>query len=152
MGRLAATLEGFDALASAADARELSLAAWNASPRRMRSQDRLGRVMAEISARTTTGLPQRDAASIAGLTPAAFSRFFRRAVGKTYQCYSTEVRLGRAARLLLETDLTVGEIAFEAGFGSLSNFNRAFRAARDFSPREFRRRFLSPGNSPGAGL
>jgi AraC family transcriptional regulator len=50
-----------------------------------------------------------------------------------------------AARLLLETRLPVTEVAFEAGFGDLSNFIRTFRKATGRSPRAFRAGLLGGG-------
>jgi AraC family carnitine catabolism transcriptional activator len=46
------------------------------------------------------------------------------------------LRLERARRLLRETSLAVVEIALATGFGSASQFARAFRRAFGFSPRE----------------
>ena len=48
-------------------------------------------------------------------------------------------RLRRAARLLAEEARPVTEVAFEAGFGDLSNFVRTFHRAAGVSPRTFRR-------------
>lgn len=143
MQRLSTTLEVLESLAAAKSVRQLSLSAWPTPCMGRRATDRLGKVMSWIASGGTPNLRQEDAARTAGLTPGAFSRFFRRATGRTYKCYMNEMRLGSASRLLLETDHTVGEIAFAAGFGSLSNFNRAFLAARGMSPREFRRQSLS---------
>ncbi len=74
------------------------------------------------------------------VTPAHFSRIFKKATQKTYQEFLTEIRLGHACRLLMETDLPVIEVAFESGFGNLSNFNRRFRQKYAMSPREYRKR------------
>ncbi|MCX6969456.1 MAG: helix-turn-helix domain-containing protein, partial [Verrucomicrobia bacterium] len=47
-----------------------------------------------------------------------------------------------ACRQLLESKRTISEIAFDVGFGNLSNFNRAFRLARGMAPGEFRRQVV----------
>jgi AraC-like DNA-binding protein len=52
--------------------------------------------------------------------------------------YLNEIRLGRAARLLLETDLRVSDVASESGFTNLSNFNRRFFAWKQMTPVVFR--------------
>ena len=82
---------------------------------------------------------QSDVARQVRLSPAAFSRFFKRSVGKTYVSYLNELRIGRACRELIETDMNVTEIAFRAGFNNLSNFNRRFRRMKDLTPRAYRR-------------
>jgi len=74
----------------------------------------------------------------ARLTRFHFLRSFRAAVGTTPHQSLLAARLRRAARLLLETRLPVTDVAFEAGFGDLSNFIRTFRRATGRSPRAFR--------------
>jgi AraC-like DNA-binding protein len=99
-------------------------------------------VFAYLSQKAGEAVSQADAARLAGLSPAAFSRFFRRASGKTFQAYVTDMRLSEVCRQLLESKRTISEIAFGAGFGNLSNFNRAFRIARGIAPGEFRRQIV----------
>ena len=82
---------------------------------------------------------QREVAGQVRLSPAAFSRFFKRSVGKTYVSYLNELRIGRACRELIETDMNITEIAFRAGFNNLSNFNRRFRRMKNLTPRAYRR-------------
>ena len=81
---------------------------------------------------------QGDVARQIRLSPAAFSRFFKRSVGKTYVSYLNELRIGRACRALIETDQNITEIAYGAGFNNLSNFNRRFRAMKRMTPRSYR--------------
>jgi AraC-like DNA-binding protein len=83
----------------------------------------------------------RQAATLAGLSPAAFSRFFHKRMGKTFEAYVTEVRIGHACRRLTEADTQVTEVAFGVGFNNLSNFNRHFRKLKGVSPREYRQSF-----------
>lgn len=85
---------------------------------------------------------QRDVARQVRLSPPAFSRFFKRCVGKTYIEYVNELRVGTACRALRETDQSITEIAFQAGFNNLSNFNRRFRDLKKVSPRDYRNKGL----------
>lgn len=80
-------------------------------------------------------------AQLVGMTPTAFSRFFRKRTGRPLIEYILDVRLGAAARLLVDTSSSVAEICYETGFNNLSNFNRAFRRHKGMSPREFRQMF-----------
>ncbi len=81
---------------------------------------------------------QAEAARSLKLSPAAFSRFFKQRVGRTYAAISTEIRVLAACRELIETDRAIIDIAFRAGFENLSNFNRRFRALKHMTPRDFR--------------
>jgi len=74
------------------------------------------------------------------LSPFYFLRAFRQVCGCTPHQYLLRARLRTAAQRLLEVSAPVGDIALEAGFQDLANFNRMFRQEFEASPREFRRR------------
>ena len=80
-------------------------------------------------------------ANLVSMTPTAFSRFFRLRTGKTLSEYIVDIRLGHAARLLLDTSDSVSEICWDCGFNTLSNFNRLFRKRKGCSPTEFREKY-----------
>jgi AraC family transcriptional regulator len=75
----------------------------------------------------------------AGLSPFHFLRLFARVLGVTPHQYVVRSRLRRAARLLAEDARPITDVAFDAGFGDLSNFVRTFHRAAGVSPRGFRR-------------
>lgn len=78
------------------------------------------------------------AARRAGLSPFHFLRLFARVLGVTPHQYLMRARLRRAARLLAEDAQPITAIAFDVGFGDLSNFVRSFHRAAGMSPRRFR--------------
>ena len=80
-------------------------------------------------------------ANLVSMTPTAFSRFFKLRTGKTLSEYIVDIRLGHAARLLLDTSDSVSEICWDCGFNTLSNFNRLFRKRKGCSPTEFREKY-----------
>ncbi|MBQ5527477.1 MAG: helix-turn-helix transcriptional regulator, partial [Bacteroidales bacterium] len=61
--------------------------------------------------------------------------------GKTVIDYIIDIRLGNAARLLVDTTQNISEICYSCGFNNLSNFNRLFKSKRGYTPREFRTLF-----------
>ena len=63
-------------------------------------------------------------ADMVGMTPVAFSRFFRLRTGKTLSDYIIDIRIGFASRLLVDSVMSIAEICYECGFNNLSNFNR----------------------------
>ena len=65
-------------------------------------------------------------------------RLFRVAMGCSPSEYLTELRLRRAATLLVSSNLSVSEIALEVGYLSLSHFSRVFRERFGKTPRAFR--------------
>ena len=74
-----------------------------------------------------------------GLSPFHFLRLFSRALGVTPHQYLVRVRLRRAARLLVDPQRTITDVALDVGFSDLSNFVRTFRRAAGVSPGAFRR-------------
>lgn len=80
-----------------------------------------------------------DAAGQVGLSDFHFLRLFHDSLGLTPHQYLVRCRLRRAARLLSEGGSPITDIAFESGFGDLSNFIRTFHRAARVSPRTFRR-------------
>jgi len=78
------------------------------------------------------------AAAVAGLSPYHFLRLFAAVVGVTPHQYLVRARLRRAARLLASDERPVTDVAYDAGFGDLSNFVRTFHRAAGLSPRRFR--------------
>lgn len=137
--RMTVLLTMLEELAETAEVRPLSLAAWTQTDR-AEADPKLRRVLAYLGENMGDTISQATVARLVRMSPPAFSRFFRRAMGKTFQSYLTDLRLSLACRQLLETDRRVSEIAYAVGFGNLSNFNRTFRNSRNVSPREFRLR------------
>jgi LacI family transcriptional regulator len=64
---------------------------------------------------------------------------FRRAIGRTLHAEIRRVRLERASRLLLETDLPITRVAEASGFGRASYLAQAFRRAFGSTPARYRR-------------
>ena len=102
---------------------------------------RVHKVQEYINAHYQEEIRLDDCAARAGMTPSAFSRFFKQHTGRTLMDYIIDIRLGNAARLLVDTALGISEISFACGFNNLSNFNRAFKARRGYTPRDFRTLF-----------
>ena len=92
----------------------------------------------------TTGLQPEHHAKIeqaarqAGLSPFHFLRLFSSVLGVTPHQYLVRSRLGHAARLLADDDIAVTDVAYDVGFGDLSNFVRTFHRAAGASPLRFR--------------
>jgi len=101
----------------------------------------IDRVCRWVADHVEEDIRQADAAALIHRSPSAFARFFKRMMGQTFVNYLVRLRVGRACRLLIETDLPITDIALQAGFNNLSYFNRCFRRHRDCSPRAYRATF-----------
>jgi AraC family transcriptional regulator len=78
------------------------------------------------------------AASAVNLSPFHFLRMFSKAIGVTPHQYLLRSRLRRAAKLLVEKERSVTDIALDVGFADLSNFVRTFHRAAGVPPGQFR--------------
>lgn len=92
-----------------------------------------------IDANAARAIDLDAAAAEAGLSAFHFLRTFGRVLGVTPHQYLVRARLRRAARLLTDEDRPVTDVAYEVGFGDVSNFVRTFGRAAGMSPRAFRR-------------
>jgi len=136
--QLAALLEVLDIMAQAEDQRPIA-SELTLGPPDHSQMERFERVAAHVFAHFREPITLEEAANLAHMSPSAFSRFFKRTTRRSFVRFVNELRVGFAARLLLETDRTVAEIAAESGFRNLANFNRRFRELRGCAPTEFRR-------------
>jgi len=82
-----------------------------------------------------------DVSKLANMADAAFSRFFKMKTGMTFIDCLTEIRLGHASRLLIDTSQSVAEVAYNCGFNNMSNFNRMFKRKKNCTPKEFRENY-----------
>ena len=81
-------------------------------------------------------LSREQLADLVGVSLRQLERSFRSHVRRGVHQHYLALRLERSRRLLRETSLAVVEIALATGFGSASQFARAFRRAFGFPPRE----------------
>jgi AraC family transcriptional regulator, regulatory protein of adaptative response / DNA-3-methyladenine glycosylase II len=79
-----------------------------------------------------------------GVSARHLRRLFNAHLGVTPDGLARSARVHFARRLLDDTDLTIGEVALAAGFGSLRQFNRACREVFRESPRMLRDRRRAP--------
>lgn len=99
---------------------------------------RIQKVKEYVTGNCDRDLTLTEIAGVAGMSPSSFSRFFKTATGKTLTSYILEIRLGVAARDLINTTNTVAEICYSSGFNNVSNFNRLFKRSKGITPKEFR--------------
>ena len=79
-----------------------------------------------------------EVADVLGVSPNYFSKIFKTVTDTSFQAYVTNLRIKYAKQLLVDSDLSVSEIATHSGFNTLSNFLRTFKTVCGTTPSEYR--------------
>lgn len=113
---------------------------------------RLARVRNFIRENYSQEITLAKAAQAAAMETTYFATFFREKVGVSFFDWLRRVRIEKAADLLRKGELSVSEIAFEVGFGSIRTFERVFKASTGMTPSAARKAALrrSKESSPEA--
>ena len=90
-----------------------------------------------------------EAAEIMCFSKPYFSKYFRRMSGMTFSEYLNIVRVSEAVKMLSKGNLSAGETAVAAGFGTIRSFNRVFKQYTGFTPRELPDDFVFIGEDRG---
>jgi AraC-like DNA-binding protein/ligand-binding sensor protein len=88
-------------------------------------------------------LSLREVASAVNMSAFYFCKMFKQATGLTFTEYLARVRIEKVKNLLLNPHKRISEVAYEAGFQSLSQFNRVFRRIVGESPTIWREKLLA---------
>lgn len=119
------------------DGRKLASSAYAKAPRTSTSK-RVETIKDYIHRHYAEEITLDALADLISMSPSSCSRFFRSHAGRTITDYIMDVRLGNAARALVDTNESVAVICYNCGFNNLSNFNRVFKNKKGMTPREFR--------------
>ncbi|RCW80496.1 helix-turn-helix domain-containing protein [Paracoccus lutimaris] len=106
-----------------------------------RDRARMQRVLDWLHAHYHEPLRLAPLRRIAHLTDSQLQRVFKRSTRMSISQYVTQLRIGRACQMLIQTDLPISRIAADCGFSDAAHFARQFRAAKGLPPSHFRHRF-----------
>jgi transcriptional regulator GlxA family with amidase domain len=110
---------------------------------------KLIQVIQSMEANLEEPLSRADLAQAAGLSSRQMERLFAKYLKKSPARYYVELRLNRARLLLLQTNMSVIDIALACGFVSASHFSKCYR---DFFGKTPRRERAGPVQRPSAEL
>jgi transcriptional regulator GlxA family with amidase domain len=110
---------------------------------------RLLRAKDQMDAASHEDWPVRRLARVSGISAAHFARSFKDAFGVPPHRYLLTRRIERAAALLRDTEMSITEIAFHTGWGSLGTFGRTFRDVTGENPASLRTQERAETQDPG---
>ncbi len=82
----------------------------------------------------------------ANMSSSAFGHFFKKCTNKSFTQFVVDLRLGHASKLLLDSNLSISEIAFVSGFNNIANFNRLFKKNKLVTPKRYRQNLIRANN------
>jgi AraC-like DNA-binding protein len=109
--------------------------------------ERFNKIYRYIMKNFTRPIRLEEIASLAGLTPNAFCRYFKERTKRTFVQYLNEIRIGHAKKLLIEDKLTISSISLDSGFNNLSNFIEQLKRSTRMSPSEYQRKYRKQASS-----
>jgi len=95
---------------------------------------RLAAVIARMEANLEDPISPAKLAQDAGMSTRQLERLFRRYLNRSPKRYYMETRLARARNLLMQTEMSIIEIALASGFSSPSHFSKCYRAQYGSTP------------------
>ena len=101
-------------------------------------KDRLSEVYQYVKENYKKEISLDEVAQIASLTPTSFCRMFKSKTKKNFIEYLNEIRISYACKHLIESDMSVSEIAYECGYKTVSNFNKLFKKNTGNTPKEYK--------------
>lgn len=101
-------------------------------------KDRLCDVYRYVNENFRSDIQLKDVAKLTNLTPQSFCRLFKKRNKIHFVEYLNQVRISNACRLLLDSDWTISEIAYNCGYKTISNFNKLFKETTGHSPKKYR--------------
>jgi AraC-like DNA-binding protein len=110
---------------------------WGGDP-----DDRVGRVLGYLHTHYREETELDRLSQIAGMSRSSLHRQFKLQAGMTITEYVSQLRIGNACALLINTDKPVSLIADHVGYQNLANFNRQFKSQKNQTPRQFRGAFV----------
>lgn len=99
----------------------------------------VNRIVEYIFLNLQTDLTAKSVAAEFAISEARLSEMLIRYVGLSFKELIVSMRIDRSMELLMKTDLSITEVAFESGFESLRTFNRTFSKMSGTTPSEYRK-------------
>lgn len=125
-------------LSTSRNIRILSDSSFNNTEQLTYNSRRIDKTFEHINKNFDKAITLGEVARLANMSEVSFSRFFKQRTGNTFIDSLTEIRLGHASRMLIDTTQSIAEVAYNCGFNNISNFNRIFKKKKGCTPKEFR--------------
>jgi len=105
-----------------------------------KDNERIDKVFKYLFTNFSRDIKLDDVAALINMNKQAFCRFFKTRTQKTLVEFVNEIRIAHAIKLMNTNDMTIGSIAYECGYNSISNFNKFFKQITNTTPSDYKKR------------
>ena len=106
------------------------------------SDERIKDVYTYTYANYKTKISLEEIAAVAGLSQTSFCRYFKSLTQKTYSQFLTELKVGKACKLLIDSSMDIKQVCYESGFHNFASFHKSFKEITGKSPLIYQKHFL----------
>jgi AraC-like DNA-binding protein len=104
--------------------------------------DRIRDVYAYTYANYKTKISLEEIAAVARISPTSFCRYFKSLTHKTYSQFLTEMKVGKACKLLIDNAMDIKQVCYESGFHNFASFHKSFKQITGKSPLTYQKYFM----------
>ncbi|SHJ09425.1 AraC family transcriptional regulator [Pseudozobellia thermophila] len=105
--------------------------------------DRMAKIHDFVAAHYQNRIQLKTVSDMVNLSEQAFSRFFKKMMGRSFFNYLNEYRINLAAKMLIDTDMAIADVAYASGFETLPFFFKKFKARYGTSPKTYRKKYCT---------
>ncbi|GLX77764.1 AraC family transcriptional regulator [Thalassotalea insulae] len=137
-------IELFDLMVNDQQAKVLSSNSFSNQYQQDTAVAKLDKVINYIYQHYTEPLTAEKLASLVYMSTNHLHRFFKQRTEHTLNQFINQLRIGKACKLLIDSDTQISTISDLCGFNNISNFNRRFRMIKGATPKEYRNKIKNP--------
>lgn len=132
-----------EALCMMSEAKDYSLLASSGfcESHKVGNEERISTIFNHIIKNHQREFKLEEAASLANMNSSAFCRYIKKTTSKTFSEILNEVRIGFACKMLINTNDSISQVAYNSGYQNVPYFNRQFRLIKDRTPLEYRLKY-----------
>ncbi len=103
--------------------------------------ERINKVMNYCMEHYSREIKLQEVSKLVNLNKSSFCRYFKSRTFKTFSQFLNEIRITKACRLLIESDMSISEVCYHCGYNNVSYFNRQFKLIVGLTAREYTKKY-----------